>query len=164
MKLTTSQLRKIIKEEIKQVLDKHSGGMKEGMGEDKPPMPAEMEDAIMRDLQNFQLNELQTDLDTVEKNIEAMPQTQAIQLLQVIIDMKEAGQKIPSNFKLYEVLLKKKLGIELSNEDRNIIAREKMLFQRFLDLAKRKPDSIAAKMQAKKTNKEKDFQTNPELE
>ena len=38
-------------EEIKQVLDKHSGDMKEGMGEDKPAMPAEMEAAIMRDLQ-----------------------------------------------------------------------------------------------------------------
>lgn len=38
-------------EEIKQVLDKHSGDMKEGMGEDKPPMPSEMEAAIMRDLQ-----------------------------------------------------------------------------------------------------------------
>jgi hypothetical protein len=38
-------------EEIKQVIDKHAGGMKEAMGEDKQPMPPEMEAAIMRDLQ-----------------------------------------------------------------------------------------------------------------
>jgi len=41
-------------EEIKQVLDKHSGGMKEAMGEDKQPMPAEMEAAIMQDLENLE--------------------------------------------------------------------------------------------------------------
>ena len=38
-------------EEIKQVIDMHAGGMKEAMGEDKQPMPSEMEAAIMRDLQ-----------------------------------------------------------------------------------------------------------------
>lgn len=41
-------------EEIKQVIDKHAGGMKEAMGEDKQPMPADMEAAIMQDLENLE--------------------------------------------------------------------------------------------------------------
>ena len=120
---------------------------------------------IKEEIQNFQMTEIIEDLDTVEKNIERMSKEQAIDLLTKIVDMKEDGQTLPARFKFYEALLKRKVGFKLSKEDKEAIAREKMLFQSFVSMLDRNPTSEPAKRRAAKaTNKEQDFQTNPALE
>jgi len=117
-----------------------------------------LREIIKEELENFQMNEVIEDLETVENNIQSMSKEYATELLSKIVDMKEAGESLSPRFKFYEALLKKKVGFDLSKEDKYAIARETMLFQRFVELLKKQnPITATRDLKAEEIKKEKDL-------
>lgn len=100
---------------------------------------------IKEEIENFQMTEVIEDLDTVERNIEKMSKEQATDILTKIVDMEQAEGPLQPRFKFYQALLKKKLGFDLSSDDKSAIARETMLFKRFVAFLKRVTPTTASR-------------------
>jgi len=135
MKLTTARLRQIIKEELKKI--------NETNWEDRSTLDG---------------------WQKMQQQIEGMSQDTAIELLSKIAEREELGP-LTKRHKLYAILVKQKLDIDLSAEEEDMLRQQKYVAQNWEDFLARNPTSRPAMIRkAKATNLEPEFQTNPDLE
>ena len=133
MKLTTARLRQIIKEELAKI---------------------NQSDSSLEEAREFTSEKF----PKMKKQVEEMPQDEAIGVLTMYMQDEQKGMQHSKQDRLYVILLKQKLGVDLSQEDKTILAQQEDITSKYSDFQNRQIQK------AKATNKEPEFQTNPALE